>query len=156
MPYPTTPHHNQQPYPQAVNLPSGMPPYPPNNLPQGGVGPHPYPNYNPAQQGTFNPYPPQPQAALPTQNSPYPPTAFPGAPSHPHQGGASPYPYGSEGKDNMGNVEYHEGPGKGLFSKSGLLGKAIDKGITFLNMTSDVFIGLLTPITHVDMWMNKN
>jgi hypothetical protein len=79
-------------------------------------------------------YPPQMTYPNPQQNTPYQPTAFAGPPSHqppPPTAPSGPYPSGPyEGKDNMENVEYNEGPGKGLFSKSGFLGKALDKGIS--------------------------
>ena len=87
-------------------------------------------------QGQVDPaigYPPQVAFPTPEHNTPYPPSTFPVESSHmftPTPGASVPYPTGGfEGKDNVEKVEYQEGLRKSLFSKSGLIGKAIDKGI---------------------------
>ena len=108
-----------------------MAPYPSSALPPGGPGSAPYPSYNPGQQGGSNVYPTQMPYPNPQQNPPYPSSAVPGPyGSQPAQPTVPYAPYPSAPPAGTDTAEPNRGPGKGLFSKSGFLGKAFDKGIS--------------------------
>ena len=135
-PYPSMLYPDQQPHPEseptitAFNVPYPLPDhvYPSHSL---GPEPVPYPEYD---QDTSIGYPPQISFPTPQQNTPYPSSPFTAESSHSLEstsGSSVPYPTGGyEGKDTVETVEYQEGLRKSLFSKSGLIGKAIDKGIS--------------------------
>ena len=134
IPYPLAPNPSNQLYQQQQNLPYGMPPNPSNTLPLAGPGSTLYPSYNQAQQGNSNVYPTQVPYPNPQQNTPYQSTAFAGPYGYqppPPTVPSAPYPSApTAGNYSMETVEHNRVPGKGLFSKSGFLGKALDKGIS--------------------------
>ena len=129
-PCPTLPNSSQQSYTSEPNVSCFMLPYPSDTIPQGvNAGSVPYPCLDHGQVDPSIAYPSQLPYPSQQQNTPYPPPAFPGEPSH--EINSSPYPSGEyEGKDSMETVEYNEGLRKSVFSRSGLLGKAINKGIS--------------------------
>ena len=111
-----------EPVISAVNVPYPFLPYPVDALPEVAPGAVPYPTYDNVPGGHPSAYPlsfPTPQ-----QNIPYPISCSTGDSSQ-----ESPQSSGFDGKDTAETVEYNEGLRKSLFSKSGLIGKAIDKGI---------------------------
>ena len=112
-----------EPVINAVNVPYPFLPYPVDSLPEGAPGSVPYPTYDYSSGDNPGAYPfsfPAPQ-----QNIPYPISSSSGDSSQ-----ALSQSSGFDGKDTPETVEYNEGLRKSLFSKSGLIGKAIDKGIS--------------------------
>ena len=156
-PYPPISYPDQQSYPTseptitAFNVPYPLPDhvYPSHSL---GPEPVPYPVYGHGQVDPSIGYPPQISFPTPQQNTPYPSGTFAAESSHPlssTSGSSVPYPTGGfEGKDTVETVEYQEGLRKSLFSKSGLIGKAIDKGIS-LRLE---WCFMITNLTNNQVW----
>ena len=130
-----------EPVINAVNVPYPYLPYPIEALPGGAPGAVPFPSHDHSIGDSPSAYP----FSFPTpeQNVPYSISSSTGDSSQGY-----PPSSGFDGKDIAEKVEYNEGLRKSLFSKSGLIGKAIDKGILEKSLKNrvDKFLMSLTNI----------
>ena len=125
-PCPPIPHPSQNPYQTEPNIPCVMFPYPlvPSHMmPQPALGNPPYPSDG--QIGAYNSGLPQyihHDLTNPIDES-SPAASVSSTPF------VLPHPTGEyEGSDSIETVEYNDGLRKDIFSRSGLLGRAINKG----------------------------
>ena len=110
-PCPPMHHPSEKTYQAEPSVPCIMFPYPsvPSHMmPQTGLGALPYPI-----DGHIEPFPKDPSPTMQASSTPF----------------VQPYPTGEyEGPDSIETVEYNDGLRKDIFSRSGILGRAINKG----------------------------
>ena len=124
-PCPPIPHPSQNTYQTEPSIPCVMFPYPsvPSHImPQPALGTPPYPSHGYQQYDTGLPQYIHPDLTNPIEESSHV-TSVSSTPF------VLPHPTGDyEGSDSIETVEYNDGLRKDVFSKSGILGRAINKG----------------------------